>query len=266
MTIGSDRVATPHPLRGRAAIVTGGGAGIGRAIALRMAAAGCAVGLIDVQEEALARVAGEIGAADRQVCQAVADVADEEQSRQAVDRLRRDLGRLDILVNCAGILRLGRLEEISMADWRDTFRVNVDGLFHVSRAAIPHLRAQGSGRIVNISSWLGKSGKAYYGAYCASKAAIISLTETMALELAGDRITVNAVCPGIIMRTGMRDRAEVELQQLGLPSAEARMAGIPLGRLGQPEDVAEIATFLASDAAAYMTGHTVNVTGGLWLQ
>jgi NAD(P)-dependent dehydrogenase (short-subunit alcohol dehydrogenase family) len=127
------------------------------------------------------------------------------------------------------------------------------------------LRARGAARIVNISSWLGKTGRAHFGAYCASKAAIISLTETMALELAADRITVNAICPGIITHTGMRDRAEADARALGLPSAASRMAGIPLGRLGEPEDVAGIAVFLASEAAAYMTGHTINVTGGLWL-
>jgi NAD(P)-dependent dehydrogenase (short-subunit alcohol dehydrogenase family) len=250
---------------GKKAIVTGGGAGIGRAIALGLAAAGCDVGLIDLTADSLQKVAAEIASAGRRGSAATADVADPGAVRLALDGLAGELGGLDVLVNCAGIMRLGTLESLKVDDWRETFGVNVDGLFHTSRAAIPHLRASGAGRIVNISSWLGKSGKAYYGAYCASKAAIISLTETMALELARDRITVNAICPGIIAHTGMRDRGEADARALGLPTAEARIAGIPLGRLGEPEDVAGIAVFLASDAAAYMTGHTVNVTGGLWL-
>jgi NAD(P)-dependent dehydrogenase (short-subunit alcohol dehydrogenase family) len=251
-------------MAGKTAIVTGGAAGIGRAIAAGLSAAGCAVGLIDVDGEALSDAAQSLDAATRATF-AIADVGDEAAVRAAVDKLAGELGGLDILVNCAGILRLGTLEALSARDWRETFSVNVDGVFHASRAAIPHLRARGAARIVNISSWLGKTGRAHFGAYCASKAAIISLTETMALELAADRITVNAICPGIITHTGMRDRAEADARALGLPSAASRMAGIPLGRLGEPEDVAGIAVFLASEAAAYMTGHTINVTGGLWL-
>jgi NAD(P)-dependent dehydrogenase (short-subunit alcohol dehydrogenase family) len=249
----------------KTAIVTGAGAGIGLAIARAMAAAGCRIGLIDVAQGDLRGAAAKVASANGRVCVATADVADGDAVISAVDKLNDELGGVDILVNCAGILRLGTLEKLSVDDWRQTFRTNVDGVFHVSRATIPHLRARGEGRIVNISSWLGKSGKAQYGAYCASKAAIISLTETLALELAGDRITVNAICPGIITNTGMRDRAEADSLRLGLPSAEARIAGIPLGRLGEPEDVAGIAVFLASDAASYMTGHTINVTGGLWM-
>jgi NAD(P)-dependent dehydrogenase (short-subunit alcohol dehydrogenase family) len=244
----------------KTAIVTGGGAGIGLAITLGMAAAGCSVGLIDIAADDLRGASAKIDSMNRRVSVATADVADGDAVLSAVDKLGDELGAIDILVNCAGILRLGTLEKLSVEDWRRTFRTNVDGVFHASRAAIPHLRARGEGRIVNISSWLGKSGKAHYGAYCASKAAIISLTETLALELASDRITVNAICPGIITNTGMRDRAEVDSQVLGLPSAEARIAGIPLGRLGEPEDVAGIGC-----SASYMTGHTINVTGGLWM-
>jgi NAD(P)-dependent dehydrogenase (short-subunit alcohol dehydrogenase family) len=249
----------------KTAIVTGAGAGIGLAIAQAMAAAGCRVGLIDLAEGDLHGAAAKVASAKVRVCVATADVADGGAVISAVDKLSDELGGVDILVNCAGILRLGTLERLSVDDWRQTFRTNVDGVFHVSRAAIPHLRARGEGRIVNISSWLGKCGKAQFGAYCASKAAIISLTETLALELASDRITVNAICPGVITNTGMRDRAEADSLRLGLASAEARIAGIPLGRLGEPEDVAGIAVFLASDAASYMTGHTINVTGGLWM-
>jgi NAD(P)-dependent dehydrogenase (short-subunit alcohol dehydrogenase family) len=251
-------------MAGRTAIVTGGGAGIGRAIAVSLAASGCRIGLVDIDHESMCETSKTI-AAGALTGFAIANVGDGDAIGAAVNSLARELGGLDILVNCAGILRLGTLESLSAKDWRETFSANVDGVFYASRAAIPHLRARGSARIVNISSWLGKTGRAQFGAYCASKAAIISLTETMALELAADRITVNAICPGIIAHTGMRDRAEVDARALGLPSAEARVAGIPLGRLGEPEDVAGIAVFLASDAAAYMTGHTVNVTGGLWL-
>jgi NAD(P)-dependent dehydrogenase (short-subunit alcohol dehydrogenase family) len=249
---------------GETAIVTGGATGIGRAIAAGLLAAGRCVALIDVDEEALSNTARSLDAS-KGVTFAMADVGNEDAVRGAVNELSEKLGGLDILVNCAGILRLGTLETLNARDWRETFSTNVDGVFYTSRAAIPHLRARGGARIVNISSWLGKTGRAHFGAYCASKAAIISMTETMALELAKDRITVNAICPGIITHTGMRDRAEADAHALGLPSAGSRVAGIPLGRLGEPEDVAGIAVFLVSEAAAYMTGHTINVTGGLWL-
>jgi NAD(P)-dependent dehydrogenase (short-subunit alcohol dehydrogenase family) len=240
-------------LSGKTAIVTGGASGIGRAIGREMAAAGCTVALLDIDEGGLESIKAEIEAAGGKASVARADVSDPASIGAAVQMLTSALGRLDVLVNSAGILRLGSIEKLSLQDWADTQRTNVDGLFH-------------AGRIINISSWMGKSGKAYYGAYCASKFAIIALTETLALELASDRITVNAICPGIIMQTGMRDRAEEEQRVMGLPSAEERIATIPLGRLGQPEDVAAIAVFLASDQASYMTGHTVNVTGGMWLK
>jgi NAD(P)-dependent dehydrogenase (short-subunit alcohol dehydrogenase family) len=249
----------------KTAIVTGGGAGIGLAIALRMAAIGWGVGLIDTKTDKLREAAAKIASMNGSASVATADVADGGAVLSAVDRLSSELCGLDILVNSAGILRLGTIESLSVDAWRETFQTNVDGVFHSVRAAIPYLRARGGGRIINISSWLGKSGKAHYGAYCASKAAIISLTETLALELARDRINVNAICPGIIANTGMRDRAEADARMLGLPSAETRIADVPLGRLGEPSDVAGIAIFLASDAAAYMTGHTVNVTGSLWM-
>lgn len=253
-------------LSGKTAIVTGGASGIGRAIGREMAAAGCTVALLDIDEGGLESIKAEIEAAGGTASVARADVSDPASIGAAVQTLTSALGRLDVLVNSAGILRLGSIEKLSLQDWADTQRTNVDGLFHATRAAIPHLRQGDAGRIINISSWMGKSGKAYYGAYCASKFAIIALTETLALELASDRITVNAICPGIIMQTGMRDRAEEEQRVMGLPSAEERIATIPLGRLGQPEDVAAIAVFLASDQASYMTGHTVNVTGGMWLK
>jgi NAD(P)-dependent dehydrogenase (short-subunit alcohol dehydrogenase family) len=253
-------------LSGKTAIVTGGASGIGRSIGREMAAAGCAVALLDIDEGGLESIKVEIERGGGRASVARADVSDPASISAAVSMVTAALGRLDVLVNSAGILRLGSIEKLSLQDWADTQRINVDGLFHTTRAAIPYLRGSNAGRIINISSWMGKSGKAYYGAYCASKFAIIGLTETLALELAGDRITVNAICPGIIIRTGMRDRAEEEQRVMGLPSAKERIATIPLGRLGQPEDVAAIAVFLASDHASYMTGHTVNVTGGMWLK
>jgi NAD(P)-dependent dehydrogenase (short-subunit alcohol dehydrogenase family) len=254
-----------YALEGRTAILTGGGSGIGRRIALRLAEEGCDVGVIDIDARGAEATADQVRKLKQNSAVAVADVADIDAVSGAVDALAEKLGKLDILVNCAGILRIAPLAKMSKQDWDDTFRINVDGVFHACRAAIPHLRGQKRGRIINIASWLGKTGKPYYGAYCASKFAVIGLTQTLALELASDHINVNAICPGVIMETGMRERAEAELKAMGLPSAEERVSAIPLGRLGKPDDVARIAAFLASDEADYMTGQSINVTGGLWL-
>jgi NAD(P)-dependent dehydrogenase (short-subunit alcohol dehydrogenase family) len=254
-----------YALEGRTAIVTGAGSGIGRGIALRLAEEGCDVGVIDINVRGAEATADRVRKLKRNSAVAIADVTDIDAASGAVDALAEKLGKLDILVNSAGILRIAKIADMSKQDWDDTFRINVDGVFHVCRAAIPHLRKHKRGRIINIASWLGKTGRPYYGAYCASKFAVIGLTQTLALELAPDRINVNAICPGVIMETGMRERAEVEVKAMGLPSAEERVSSIPLGRLGKPDDVARIAAFLASDEATYMTGQAINVTGGLWL-
>jgi len=254
-----------YALEGRTAIVTGAGSGIGRGIALRLAEEGCGIGVIDIDARAAEATAARVREMQRAAAVAAADVTDIATTQRAVDALAGKLGKLDILVNCAGILRIAKLAEMSKQDWDDTFRINVDGVFHACRAAIPHLRKQGRGRIINIASWLGKTGKPYYGAYCASKFAVIALTQTLALELAAEHVNVNAICPGVIVETGMRERAEIESKAIGLPSAAERVSLIPLGRLGKPDDVARIAAFLASDEAAYMTGQSINVTGGLWL-
>src|SRR5262245_4049893 len=254
-----------YALEGRSAVVTGGGSGIGRAIALRLAQDGCDIGVLDLDQRGAETTATQVRERKRASAVAAADVREGAATKRAVDALAKTLGKLDILVNCAGILRIAKLADMSKQDWDDTFRVNVDGTFNACQAAIPHLRKKQRARIINMASWLGKTGTPYYGAYAASKFAVIGLTQTLALELAPDGINVNAICPGIIIETGMRERAEADFKRLGLPSAQERVATIPLGRLGKPDDVARIAAFLASDEADYMTGQAINVTGGLWL-
>src|SRR5216684_1186066 len=151
-----------YALEGRTAVVTGAGSGIGRAIALRLAQEGCDVGVIDVDARAAETTTDHVRRLKRTSAVAAADVTDIAATQRAVDAPVQTLGRLDILVNSAGILRIAKLAEMTKQDWDDTFRINLDGVFHACRAAIPHLRQHKRGRIINIASWLGKTGKPYY--------------------------------------------------------------------------------------------------------
>lgn len=251
---------TPHT-----ALITGAGTGIGRAIALRLARDGWGIAVNDVEADRAAAVAGEVTTAGARGVVVVADVGDRRDAGRMVAEAIGALGALDLLVNNAGVCRLGALAEFPEADWHATFRVNVDGVFFCCQAVLPHMLARGRGSIVNIASWSGKAGAAYFGAYCASKFAVIGLTQSLAKEVAGRGIRVNAVCPGIVAGTEMRARVDAESRALGRLTSTDRVDGIPMGRLAEPDDVAGVVAFLVSDDARYMTGQAVNVTGGLWM-
>ena len=206
-----------------------------------------------------------VRAAGRHAVAAIGSVARRADVEQAAAMLAEALGAVDILVNNAGILRTGPFLDTTEAAWRDTFGVNVDGVFHCCQAILPGMVARGRGAVVNMSSWTGKKGMGNYAAYSASKFAVIGLTQSMAAEMAGHGIRINAVCPGVIADTPMRLEAEALNKAQGLPDMESRARdSIPLGRAGTPEDVANVVAFLASDEAAYMTGQAINVTGGIW--
>jgi NAD(P)-dependent dehydrogenase (short-subunit alcohol dehydrogenase family) len=252
-----------YDLTGKTAIVTGGASGIGRSICLRLAEEGADVAVLDYNvdgAEETAELAAEHGVEARAVA---VDVSDEASVDRAFDKVRAWRGDADILVNCAGIIAIGTVEETSTEEWRRVFAVNLDGVFHTCRAAAPSMRARGSGKIINMSSWFGKAGKPNYGAYSASKAAVIGLTQSLAMELASAGVNVNAVCPGTIFETGMRDIADKISAEKNLSTAKDRAKAIPMGRVGKPEDISRVVAFLASDEADYMTGQSINVTGGL---
>lgn len=254
-----------YGLDGKVALVTGGASGIGRSIALRLAREGSDIGILDrdgAGAEETARMVREIG---RRAVAAVGSVAERAAVDAGVAALGEALGPADVLVNCAGILRVGAVVEMPFEEWQEMFRINVDGTFNACQAVLPGMIERRRGKVVNMASWLGKTGMRNYGGYCATKFAVIGLTETLALEVAPYGINVNAVCPGTIVETGMRREAEAVHKRLGLPSAAERVANIPLGRLGLPDDVARVTAFLASDQSDYMTGQAINVTGGLWL-
>ena len=252
-----------YGLKGKKAIVTGGAYGIGKSIAARLLAEGCDVGIFDLDGAAADATARELGAAGRIVC-ASGDVSDKAAVENGIGALMAALGPIDILVNNAGICRVGKLLDMSDADWQATFGINVDGLFHVTRKVAPQMVERRGGAIVNTASWMGKSGAAAYGAYCASKFAVVAMTQSLACAIGEFGVRVNAVGPGLIVDTKMRDESEAQRKAEGLPSAHDRAQGIPLRRPGYPDDIARAVLFLASDEAAYITGETISVTGGLW--
>jgi len=243
-------------LQGKTALVTGGSRGIGRAICLALAACGANVAVNCAgRADAAARTAEECAALGVRALALQGDVADEAAAAALVQRTAAELGGIHILVNNAGITRDGLLLRMSDADFDAVLDTNLKGAFHMLRAAARPMVKQRWGRIVNISSVVGLSGNAGQANYAASKAGIIGLTKSAAKELGSRGITVNALAPGFI---------ETDMTA-GLPQAlrEAMLAGIPLGRPGQPEDVAQAAAFLASPAAAYITGQVLAVDGGM---
>jgi acetoin reductase-like protein len=250
---------------GRVALVTGGAAGIGQAIARRLARAGYDIAVADINAAGAETAAKELREGGRRAAAIACDVGDRDGAFRMAEDTARSLGPIDLLVNNAGIARLGPLRSFAEKDWRELFRVNVDGVFYCCQAVLPGMTAHRRGNIVNIASWNGKLGAPNFGAYSATKFAVIGLTQALAREVAGSGIRVNAVCPGIVAGTPMRTEVERQGQAFGLPPSSERAKTVPLGRLAMPEDIANAVAFLASDEAAYMTGQAINVTGGLWL-
>ena len=250
-----------HPQGGRTALVTGCSRGIGRAIALGLARDGFDVVVNDIerQRSELEALAGEIRAIGRRCFALVADVSDRVQVRAMVEAALAQAGRIDALVNNAGILIASTVEDLREEQWDAVMDVNAKGTFLVTQALLPHMRERGYGRIVNIASIGGKHGAPEQAHYSASKAAVMGFTRVLAQEVGPFGITANCVCPGIIVtdmgRTNLSDPAIVDQW----------LAKTALRRLGQPEDVVGPVCFLASDASAFVTGQSLNVCGGIVL-
>jgi NAD(P)-dependent dehydrogenase (short-subunit alcohol dehydrogenase family) len=247
-----------YNLSGRVGIVTGAGGGIGREIARRLTREGMVVAVLDRDSAAAEAAAAEIGG-----LALAADVTSPEEVSLAVDTVLARLQRIDVLVNNAGIAWMGPAMDMPIEALQAMLRVNVEGVFIVSRAVLPHMMASRSGSIVNLASWAGKTGNANFAGYSASKFAVIGLTQALAREMAPHGIRVNAICPGIVVDTAMRSAIEVQQRHYGLPDTSEREKSIPIGRVSVPDDVAQIAAFLASDEASYLTGESINLSGGL---
>ncbi|MBI2094456.1 MAG: 3-oxoacyl-[acyl-carrier-protein] reductase [Candidatus Omnitrophica bacterium] len=237
------------------AIVTGGARGIGREIALTLAREGADIALFDVNAQILEQTVGELRALGRRAEGFAVDVTDGKQVDEGVGKVLDKLGRIDILINNAGITKDGLLIRMDDAQWDRVLNINLKGTFLCTRAVAKHMLKQRRGRIVNIASIVGIIGNAGQANYAASKAGIIGLTKSVAKELASRSITCNAIAPGFI-KTEMTDVLPEEAKQ-------RLLAAIPMGELGQPADVANAALFLVSDEARYVTGHVLVVDGGL---
>ena len=245
-------------LSGKVALVTGSARGIGKIIVERFAAEGAVVVLSDVTNEAAAAetLAGVVGAGGKGMVE-MFDVSEATQVDAAVQRIVSEQGRIDILVNNAGITRDNLLMRLPEDDFDAVVRTNLKGTFLLTKFVSRHMIKQRSGRIINMSSVVGQMGNAGQSNYSAAKAGIIGFTKSMARELASRGVTVNALAPGFIM-TAMTEALPETVRK-------AFLEQIPLGRFGNPEDVAELAAYLASDGAGYVTGQVIGINGGLYM-
>lgn len=252
-------------LKNRVALITGAARGIGRAIALRFVREGAAVAITDISGETLKEVAEEIKEKGAEVFFRETDVTISEQVNDLVGSVEEKLGGIDILINNAAVSKILPFLQTTEEIWDKILRVNLKGTFLCCRAVIPGMIKKGGGKIINMSSQSGKRGSIWHAAYCASKFAVIGLSQSLALEFAPHKINVNALCPGVVDTPLWKEAAADYARKRGIEKSQWRKdltQGIPLGRLGSTEDVADLAVFLASHHSDYITGQAINLSGG----
>lgn len=254
----------PDRFRDKRVFVTGAAQGIGRAIATAFVNEGARVCLTDLNGDGVAATASELG--DEQVARGMQlDVTDAKAVREIVERAISELGGIDILINNAGTITMKPTVELTEEDWDLNMDVNAKGVFLCTQAVLPHMLERGDGVVVSTASQAGKRGYKLFSHYCASKAAVINFTRAVAVEVA-PHVRLNCVCPGIVNTDMMEREYGWETAMTGEPKEAIRerwMAGIPMGRFQEPEDVAGLTLFLASDDASEMTGQAINITGGM---
>jgi 2-hydroxycyclohexanecarboxyl-CoA dehydrogenase len=246
---------TADGLRDKVALVTGAGGGIGAAIAAELAAAGAAIAALDRDEAAAAATVADLTASGARATALAVDITDSSAVNAALEEIRSTLGPVDVLVNCAGFDKIEPFLDNSEDDWDQIIAVNLKGPIIVTRATLEQMIEHGGGRIVNIASDAGRVGSSGEAVYSAAKGGIIAFTKTLAREMVRHQINVNCVCPGPTdtpLLGTMDDRLRTALEK-----------AIPMRRIAQPDDIAPVVVFLASDGARYMTGQTVSVSGGL---
>jgi NAD(P)-dependent dehydrogenase (short-subunit alcohol dehydrogenase family) len=255
-----ERVTIMKALNGKRALITGGASGIGRATALLFARQGAAVSIVDLDAEGGEAAARELLGAGGRAVYIPADLTKAVDCQRAVQRTVDGFGRIDILVNSVGIIRRATVLETTEKDWDRIMAVNVKSIYLLSKYAIPVLERSGGGSIINIASGWGLVGGPKAVAYCASKGAVVQMTRAMAIDHGGQNIRVNCICPGDTDTPMLR----YEASQLGAEEESflAEAAYRPLGRIGRPEEIAQAALYLASEASSYVTGTTLVVDGG----
>jgi 2-hydroxycyclohexanecarboxyl-CoA dehydrogenase len=248
-------------LRGKTALVTGGGRGIGRAIALGLAQEGAQVAVLDILGDNASVVAREIEATGVKALALPADLTKRAQVDRAVADTLAQFGQIDILVNNAGWDRMEMFLDSEEETWDKIIAINFKGILYVCKAALPSMVARGQGKVISIASDAGRAGSTGEAVYAGTKGAIIAFSKTLAREMARHKITVNVVCPGLTetpLLQGIREQSPKTEKVI-----EAVTRAIPLGRVGQPEDIAGAVVYLASPAADFVTGQTLSVSGGL---
>lgn len=251
------------PFAGRHAVVTGGGSGIGAAIARELAGLGAKLTLIGRRRSAVEAVAASLAGSGHGA--AVADVTDHDGIASIMASAANELGPIDILVNNAGVARSAPLTRTSMELWRETLAVNLDGTYNCIHAVLPAMLAAGWGRIVNVASTAGLTGGAYITAYCAAKHGVVGLTRALAIEVATRGVTVNAVCPGFTETPLLVDAVANIVARTGRSEAEAKdvlASSNPQGRLVQPEEVARAVAWLCLPGSAAINGQAIRIDGG----
>lgn len=241
----------------RIALVTGSSRGIGRATALALCRTGLDIVVASPELENNEKVAAEIRECGGTAMTVFLDLGSQDSIKEAFGKALRECGRIDVLVNNAGITRDGLAVRMKAEDWNLVLQINLNGAFFAAQQVLPGMMKERWGRIVNIASVVGQSGNPGQANYVASKAGLIGLTKTLAQEMGGRNITVNAVAPGFIET----DMTRVLTQE----QRDRMLAMVPLKRMGQPEDVANAVKFLVSDEASYITGHVINVNGGMYM-
>lgn len=248
-------------LAGKVALITGGGTGIGKAIAQAFAREGAKVALAGRRKEKVEESAKEVESRGGEALALACDVSKARDAKRAVRETVERFGRLNVLVNNAGILSVSTIEQISEEDWDRLMEINLKGPFLMCRAALPEFRKAGGGAIVNIGSVLGLVAMKDRAAYCASKGGVTLLTKAIALDHAQENVRANCICPSIVETELVKNLFAGSEKQEAL--RQARMATIPLRRFGQPADVAEMAVFLASEESSWLTGAAIPLDGGL---
>lgn len=251
-------------LENKTAVVTGGGHGIGRASALRLASEGARVAILDLNQSAADETAELIVAAGGQALALAADVTNESQVVDAIGTVAEHFGTIDILHSNAGVIFGGTALTQTLDEWNKTFAVNVTGVFLTAKAVLPFMLKQGSGAIVNTASTSGMVGEPGLVAYNSSKAAVVNFTRQLASDFSRSNIRINSVCPGWILATGFNDPALEDVSDSEVDQMIDQW--VPAGRAGTAEEVAAGVAFLASDDASYITGHALLIDGGMTAQ